>query len=280
MTPADSPATAGGPGHPVFDLPREIGHTGVVKTVTEPPTPGAADGRTRDRVARSLLTDGPLTAAGLGARLGLSPAAIRRHLDAMLAAGTITPRAAHARPGRRGRGRPAKVYALTDAGHAAAGPVAYEELAASALRQLGEVGGDAALLSFAAARAADLERHIREVAEGADEDGRPEAVAAGMTAAGYAASVSRVPSGIQICQHHCPVAHVAERFPILCDAETAALARVLDSHVQRLATIAHGDGVCTTHIPIAAGPFIGPGSAPLSLATGTHSPTSPKVRSE
>ncbi|MGF7238618.1 MAG: helix-turn-helix transcriptional regulator [Frankia sp.] len=249
-----------------------------MKTATESLTPGVADGRTRDRVARLLLTDGPSTAAGLGQRLGLSPAAIRRHLDAMLAAGTITPRAAHSR-GRRGRGRPAKVYALTDAGHAAAGPVAYEELAASALRQLGEVGGDEALLAFAAARAADLERHIREVAEVADEQGRPEAVAAGMTAAGYAASVSRVPSGIQICQHHCPVAHVAERFPMLCDAETAALARVLDSHVQRLATIAHGDGVCTTHIPTAPDPPVGPGSPP-SRATGTHSPTSPKVRSE
>ncbi|MFW6188461.1 MAG: transcriptional regulator, partial [Actinomycetota bacterium] len=25
--------------------------------------------------------------------------------------------------------------------------------------------------------------------------------------------------------------------------------RLLGTHVQRLATIAHGDGVCTTHIP-------------------------------
>jgi predicted ArsR family transcriptional regulator len=42
---------------------------------------------------------------------------------------------------------------------------------------------------------------------------------------------------------------VAEQFPQLCDAETAALGRLLDVHVQRLATIAHGDGVCTLHIP-------------------------------
>ncbi|MCL1839340.1 MAG: transcriptional regulator, partial [Propionibacteriaceae bacterium] len=32
-------------------------------------------------------------------------------------------------------------------------------------------------------------------------------------------------------------------------AETKAFSRLLNSHVQRLATIAHGDGVCTTHIP-------------------------------
>jgi predicted ArsR family transcriptional regulator len=42
---------------------------------------------------------------------------------------------------------------------------------------------------------------------------------------------------------------VAHEFPQLCEAETEAFSRVLGSHVQRLATIAHGDGVCTTCIP-------------------------------
>jgi predicted ArsR family transcriptional regulator len=55
--------------------------------------------------------------------------------------------------------------------------------------------------------------------------------------------------GEEICQHHCPIAHVAAEFPALCDAETAAISRILGTHVQRLATIAHGDGVCTTFIP-------------------------------
>jgi predicted ArsR family transcriptional regulator len=45
------------------------------------------------------------------------------------------------------------------------------------------------------------------------------------------------------------VAHVAEEFPELCEAETEVFARLLGTHVQRLATIAHGDGVCTTHVP-------------------------------
>jgi hypothetical protein len=44
-------------------------------------------------------------------------------------------------------------------------------------------------------------------------------------------------------------ATAAALFPQLCDAETAAIGRLLGTHVQRLATIAHGDGVCTTHIP-------------------------------
>jgi predicted ArsR family transcriptional regulator len=42
---------------------------------------------------------------------------------------------------------------------------------------------------------------------------------------------------------------VAAEFPELCEAETAAFSAILGTHVQRLATIAHGDGVCTTYIP-------------------------------
>ena len=66
---------------------------------------------------------------------------------------------------------------------------------------------------------------------------------------GYAASTLPSAAGEQLCQHHCPVAHVAERFPQLCEVETRTFSRLLGVHVQRLATIAHGDGVCTTHIP-------------------------------
>jgi predicted ArsR family transcriptional regulator len=42
---------------------------------------------------------------------------------------------------------------------------------------------------------------------------------------------------------------VASQFPQLCEAETEVISKVLGRHVQRLATIAHGDGVCTTCIP-------------------------------
>ncbi|MCW2586122.1 MAG: transcriptional regulator, partial [Frankiales bacterium] len=98
-------------------------------------------------------------------------------------------------------------------------------------------------------RVASLEaRYGPVLADTAAED-RPAALAAAMTADGYAAATTSKSTGIQLCQHHCPVREVAREFPHFCDAETAAIGRLLDVHVQRLATIAHGDGVCTTHIP-------------------------------
>src|SRR4029450_4434684 len=86
-------------------------------------------------------------------------------------------------------------------------------------------------------------------AAGDDPIARAEALAEALTAEGYAANATAIASGGQLCQHHCPVAHVAAEFPQLCDAETEVISRLIGPHVQRLATIAHGDGVCTTHIP-------------------------------
>jgi predicted ArsR family transcriptional regulator len=215
-----------------FDAGRELGHTDVVKSVAE----GTG---TRERVLALLLELGPSTTATLGERLGLTQAAIRRHLDALLAEGSVSTREARRRVVTRGR--PAKLYALTDAGHAA-GPSQYDDLAASALRFMTEEQ----LTAFAAARVAELEQRYAHVALSKDP---ATALAEAMTVDGYAAGVSKQGAGVQLCQHHCPVQHVAAEFPQLCEAETTAISRVLDVHVQRLATIAHGDGVCTTFIP-------------------------------
>ena len=221
-----------------FDSRIDLRDNGVVKIVAELTS-------TRERVRSLLLALGPSTAATLSEQLGISPAGIRKHLDALLADGTVTTREQRVR-GLRGRGRPARLYALTDAGHAG-GPAAYDDLAAGALRFLAEAAGPEAVERFAESRVADLE--ARYASQLRDADDKPAALAAALSADGYAATTSEHGVGVQLCQHHCPVQHVAAEFPQLCDAETAALGRLLDVHVQRLATIAHGDGVCTTFIP-------------------------------
>jgi predicted ArsR family transcriptional regulator len=219
--------------------PADISNMDVVEFTRPVPT--------RDEVARLLLEQGPATAAALGERLGISPTAVRRHLDALVADGLATDR--EQRPlggGHRGRGRPPREFLLTATGRASF-PHAYDDLAAAALRFLAETGGEQAVAEFAARRVATVEeRHGAEVRAA---EGRIEALAEALTSEGYAASAHRVGAGEQLCQHHCPVAHVAAEFPQLCEAETKAFERLLGTHVQRLATIARGDAVCTTHIP-------------------------------
>ena len=230
---------------------------------------------TRARIARLILENGPVTAAGLSTRLSLTPAAVRRHLDNLLADGLIETRTAR-RPANRGRGRPAKLFAITDVGRSAF-EHAYDDLATSALRFLAETAGPGAVAEFARRQVADLERRYGPVVQSAPAAGRVAALAEALSADGYAASASGAPAagtsadpgpgagrGEQLCQHHCPVAHVAAEFTQLCEAETEAFARLLGTPVQRLATIAHGDGICTTHI-----------TAPDLLNTRTGSPEHP-----
>jgi predicted ArsR family transcriptional regulator len=229
-------------------MPPEVEATGAAGG----PDSGAiaqTDGRTRHTVARLILQDGPITAAAIAEVLGLSAAAVRRHLDALFADGEASTRDASRRT-QRGRGRPAKLWLLTETGRARFGH-AYDDLAISAIRFLAETGGEAAVRSFAQRRVASLvEPHRAAVQAHADPEERAKALATALTREGYAASTRQVGAGEQLCQHHCPVAHVAAEFPQLCEVETAAFADLLGTHVQRLATIARGDAACTTHVPL------------------------------
>ncbi|MDX6330604.1 MAG: hypothetical protein QOI83_2987, partial [Streptomycetaceae bacterium] len=157
--------------------------------------------------------------------------------------------------GARGRGRPAKVFALTDCGRDAFDQ-AYDQLAADALRWIAQSAGggdtgEAAVSAFARARLATQTDRYRAAIEAAEPDERTQALARALSKDGYAATTRSAPAsaGEQLCQHHCPVAHIAEQFPQLCEAEAEVFSSLLGTHVQRLATIAHGDGVCTTFIP-------------------------------
>ncbi|MEI5099906.1 metalloregulator ArsR/SmtB family transcription factor [Streptomyces sp. PmtG] len=202
---------------------------------------------TRNRVARSILDHGPSTVADLASRLGLTQAAVRRHLDALVQENVVEPREQRVY-GTRGRGRPAKVFALTDCGRDAFDQ-SYDQLAADALRWIAERHGEEAVADFARARIAEQAEAYRAAVDAAPPEARTQALAKALSADGYAATARSAPVGEQLCQHHCPVAHVAERYPQLCEAETEIFSQLLGTHVQRLATIAHGDGVCTTFIP-------------------------------
>src|SRR6185437_3290796 len=131
-------------GTPDFARRRQISNTGVVKSELG----------TREAVARLLMEQGPIPATAVASALSLSGPAVRRHLDALIADGEAELRAA-SRRARRGRGRPAGLYLLTDAGRARFGH-GYDDLAVAALRYLAEHVGPSAVQDFAAHRVDEL----------------------------------------------------------------------------------------------------------------------------
>src|ERR1022692_3835859 len=142
----------------------DLRHTDVVKSV-----------RPVSVVSGAAARKSASGAAGLSTRLSLTPAAVRRHLDNLLADNMIETRTAR-RPASRGRGRPAKLFAITDVGRGAFGH-AYDDLATSALRFLAEVAGPAAVAEFARRQVADLERRYSPVVAAAPAQARVQALA-------------------------------------------------------------------------------------------------------
>jgi len=229
----------------------ELGNTVVVKTR---PAPTAGE----RRVARCLLAGGPSTASALASALHLTPTAVRKHLDGLVAAGWV--QATQSAPygpmpsgSVRGRGRPARVFSLTALGREGFDE-GYDDLARQALRHLAQRDGRAAVREFAAERAAALAGEVAQRCAAHPEDhstpaARAVVLAEVLVEEGFSASVTPAPVGVQVCQHNCPVAHAAAEFPELCEAEAAAFALALGTHVTRLSTISGGDAVCTTLVP-------------------------------
>ena len=223
----------------------ELRHNSVVKIGSGPALKSSDDPRTRDAVARSILENGPSTAAALSERLGLTSAGIRRHLDILVADLILEAREPRI-SSTRGRGRPSKVFVMTDSGREKF-EHSYDDLAVAALKFMSAQSGEHLGTAFAQSRADDIERKAASVL--AKSSNKLESLATFLSEQGYAASVGPRGNGEELCQHHCPIAHVAAEFPQLCETETEAFSKLLGTHVQRLATIAHGDGVCTTYIP-------------------------------
>ncbi|WP_228001402.1 helix-turn-helix transcriptional regulator [Nocardia australiensis] len=239
--------------------------TGAVSSAAPASLVTGGEGHTRAAIVQLLLEEGPITATSIGTKLGLTPAGVRRHLDALIDSGQA--RAGRSAPWQqKGRGRPAKQYQLTSVGRGRLGH-AYDDLAGAAIRQLGEIGGEQAITEFARKRAQTIVAGIDPVEQHtpATTSAKAAEIAGAFTDAGFAATTRKVGAGVQICQHHCPVSHVAEEFPQLCEAELEAFRNLLGTHVQRLATIANGDCACTTHVPL----FVLPDTDTKSASTST-----------
>jgi predicted ArsR family transcriptional regulator len=205
----------------------------------------------RDRLARELLKLGPITASDLADSLGISAVAVRKHLDDMSEKSLVKSHEiapfGPAKP--KGRGRPARVYSLTSEGRDFF-ENQYQSLAQEAVTYLATTFGDKAVKDFALSRANEmLKKYSLILNKAKDVTEKVEILSSALSIDGFAATTDKG-SGpthtIQLCQHNCPIAHVAEQHPEFCDAELDAFSQLLGVNVTRLSTIANGGNICTS----------------------------------
>jgi predicted ArsR family transcriptional regulator len=186
----------------------------------------------------------------MAAALGMTATAVRKHLDALEAAEMVM---SHDRAPYgpmladvKRRGRPARVFAITSKGREFF-EQPYDEVALQAVRFIEQHLGDAGLKTFAH----DRMSHVWSDVMKSEDTVTPEELAARLSDLGFSASIEAAPvEGVQLCQHNCPIAHVAGEYPQFCEAETEAISAALGVRVTRLSTIASGSQICTTHIPL------------------------------
>ncbi|MFT4186270.1 MAG: ArsR family transcriptional regulator [Micrococcaceae bacterium] len=211
----------------------------------------AANMKTREKVFDLILHKSPCTAAQIGKKLNLTPAAVRRHLEYYEKAGDIEVKMIAS---SSSAGRPARHYVLTPKAQDTRGND-YLEISKQAITKLREVIGDNAVEEMAVERA-DLIHKVYAEKSGEKKtiEQRAKILDEVLTELDFASSVSFRNIGghqaLQLCQAHCPIQGLAAEFPEFCVTETNVFSEILEVDVRRLATLAQGSHVCTTHIPL------------------------------
>ncbi len=213
------------------------------------PTPDAAPlggfrGLRADLLIALKKAPGALTARELAERFGVTPNALRRHLDALEADALVR----HDRE-VRGVGAPVHAYALTAAGEALF-PQAYAPVLEAVLETLREAAGTegvrtairrqwAPLVTGAGSRLAELplEERAQLVAELRSSQGY-------MAEAIVSEAAPEANGSVTVREHHCAVRDVVARFPEICAAEQELLEELLGVPVVRTQYIPAGCAVC------------------------------------
>lgn len=195
----------------------------------------------------------PRTAAELSESLGISAAAVRRHLTTLAKDALVTSETV--RDGSMGR--PHERWSLTGRGKRLF-PDRSAEFADELLDHLEATYGRGAVVEFLKARA---ERHgsryADQLAQVSDPAQRVHLLAQALSEDGFAAHVSGGDNGrtLTLLQSHCAIEDIAREHPEVCAHEAALFKRLLGTEdkavkVSRRETIASGAAACVCHIDL------------------------------
>jgi len=197
---------------------------------------------TRSRLLETLRREGPGTVPEMARRFGLCTMAVRHHLTDLARDGLV-----RATSLRQGRGRPARVYSLTEAASALF-PQRPGMLAIEVLEEVERISGRAAVVQGLEARAERLLAGYRVALDGKPLGERVRILAALRDGEGYLCREEGAGGGPRegpdLVEHHCPIAEIARRWPEVCRIEADTFRRALHVPVERVEHILSGDGAC------------------------------------
>ncbi len=204
-------------------------------------------GSTKRRVVDQLKRRGPLSAGDLATELGVTPTAVRQHLDALIDNGLVE-LADIESSGRRGR--PTTTWQLT-ALATDLFPDRHADLTVDLITATREALGEAGLGAVVRRRNQRLERaYLTAMGDTDSTETRVARLAALRTSEGYMAEVTTVENGFVLTEHHCPICDAAATCQGLCTGELDLFRTVLGPgvEVERTEHLLSGDNRCAYRV--------------------------------
>lgn len=199
---------------------------------------------TRERIIELLRLQGPLTSADLVRVLEITATAVRQHLERLVAEGWVEVTGL-----QRGRGRPCKVYALSDKADRLF-PHSYDALALELLEAITRLPEGTELLKRVLATRREIwtERYGRRLAEMPLAQQVAEVTALFNEKGGLAEFAPQPDGSYLLTKRNCNISAVAAQHPEFCEVERAWLQEVLGTAVESLQSRAAGDPACVFRI--------------------------------
>ncbi len=192
---------------------------------------------TRQTIIRLLKEWGKGTATQVSKALGISRVAAHQHLDWLKEQGLV-----QVKVERKGRGRPAEVFSLTELAQERFFPRRYDTLALTVLDEVASELGDKFLLRIFRRYREKLTERLKGVKGSLKE--RVEALAELLTDEGYFAHFEETEDGLVLSFTNCPIAQIAKRFQEACVSEEEVLTKILGTPVTSECRQSSGSTYC------------------------------------
>lgn len=196
--------------------------------------------RSQEQILYLLKTQGPLTAQAVAEAMALTSMGARKHLQQLQQRGLVV-----AEDRAAGKGRPARFWLLSDAGHACF-PDRHGELTAQLITLVRSSLGDAALDALVLAREQQaMVAYQQKLAAARSLAERLALLVQARTEEGYMAELLVQEQGWLLVENHCPICAAAQACQGFCRSELQQFQQLLpDAAVSRAEHLLGGARRC------------------------------------
>jgi len=205
---------------------------------------GKTEQSSRQRIINYLKKSEWMSVADLSEKVGITPMAVRQHLQSLERQGLI-----HNIIKKTGIGRPVHLYGLTERAENIF-PKTYGKFINEVFQSIEDLDGSKKIDDiFRVRKEKAFAERSSVLSELPDQGAKVRTMAEMLNQRGYMVELEDVDGGYRLKQFNCPVVEVAQKYNEACKYELELYKELLGPGVHRDECISHGDSSCSYYIP-------------------------------